>query len=182
VLVDPEPGGWGWPLGGKPRQGFRRIAQESYASLYVVTAQPKYPALVAAGEGLKLIRVTKSGPITWLFQKSGTLELAGTCAPCNGTLSMILTSYARPRQITVSDSYGHVIGRAFIAKTSRVTLPLSFTRHTSLELETTPGPEAVPVADRSKNRPHDVSLQMTDLEFLPEQSPAQKPAHNVEPR
>lgn len=162
VLLKASPPSFGsWPPAGKPGPGLRLIAHEPYADLYVVTARPTSPALATAGEGFQATGLTNTGLVTLLGQSSGTIELAGTCTNCNGVLSMTLESYAQPRQVTISDSHGSVLAHASVAAATLVTVPLRFTRRTTLRLTTTPGPQPISEVAGSPN----VSVRMTGLEF-----------------
>jgi hypothetical protein len=146
VLLDASPASWGaWPPAGKPGSGFRLIAHEPYADLYLVTAQPQSPALAAAGEGFGVTELTKSGTLAWLEQPSGTVNLVGTCTKCRGVLSMTLLPYAQPRQVTIRDSHGRTLAHGTVGQAAPVKIPLKFSRHTSIEVIATPqGSETSP--------------------------------------
>jgi hypothetical protein len=158
VVLDATPASWGeWPAAGKPGAGFRLIAHEPYADLYIVTARPNSPALVAAGEGFGETLRTRAGAANWLEQSAGTINLAGTCSSCDGVLSMTLASYAQAHQVTILDEHGRVLGRGTVGAQARVTLPLQFSRHTSIRLAATPGPRSL--------EGYRVSVEVTGLEF-----------------
>jgi hypothetical protein len=175
VLVDAAPPTWGWPLAGKPGAGFRLLAHEPYADLYIVTARPKSPALAAAGEGFGHAQLTETGVATWLEQPSGTIRLTGTCTSCSGVLSLGLSSYGQPHHVTIFDSDGHVLGQGPVAGPTQVSLPLHFSGgHTTLRLTATPGPQQVSEAAGSPS----VSVQVSKLEFTGT-SPAHEPLRSV---
>ncbi len=162
VLLDATPSSWGaWPPAGKPGAGFRLIAHEPYADLYLVTARPQSPALAAAGEGFGETRLTQSGTIAWLERSSGTIELIGTCRSCNGVLSMVLTSYAQPHEVTILDSRGHVLVRGTVGNAVRAGIRLRFSRHTLLRVRATPGPRP---ESNTEGFP-DVTVGVANLEF-----------------
>ncbi len=162
VLLDATPASWGeWPAAGEPGAGFRLIAREPYADLYLVTARPQSPALVAAGEGFGATLPTNTGPVNWLERPSGTINLVGTCKSCDGVLSMTLASYAQPHDVTILDDRGRVLGRATVGAAARATIPLHFSRHTAIRLVATPGPQAVSETEGSPS----VSVEVAGLEF-----------------
>jgi hypothetical protein len=166
VLVDSQPYGWGWPPAGEPGPGFRLLASEPYADLYVVTAHATSPALAAAGEGFTVVGLTENQPDSWLVQPSGTIALAGKCARCNGVLFMTLLSNVKARQVTILDSRGNALAHGVVGATAqvKVKVPLSFAGHTSLTLVATPGPQPAP-SNNFEGSPSSASLQMIKLEF-----------------
>ncbi len=162
VLLDATPASWGeWPAAGEPGAGFRLLAREPYASLYLVTARPQSPALAAAGAGFGATLPTSAGPVNWLEHASGTIDLVGTCTSCNGVLSMTLASYAQPHQVTILDDRGRVLGRGTVGNEVRAAIPLRFSRHTAIRLVATPGPQQVSSVEGSPS----VSVEVADLEF-----------------
>jgi hypothetical protein len=161
VVVDAAPPTWGWPPAGKPGAGFRLIAHEPYADLYVVTARPKSPALAAAGEGFGETQLTETGVVTWLRQATGTIELAGTCTSCNGVLTMTLESYAQPHEVAILDSRGHRLAHGPVVGPTQVRIPLRFAKHTTLRLTATPGPQPISETAGSPS----VSVRVSNLEF-----------------
>jgi hypothetical protein len=158
VLVAPG------PLG----RGFRLIAREPFAYLYAVTASPLGPALATTGEGFQTVAETSYGPIAWLVQPRGTIELAGPCTTCNGVLRMTLLSTGQPRQVTISEADGHVLARGSVAGATQVNLPLRFTKRTILHITTQPGPQPVGQGEEAIS----ASVRVTNLEFLGAGRPA----------
>jgi hypothetical protein len=162
VLLDASPSTWGWQASGKPGIGFRLIASEPFASLYLVAARPRNPALATTSEGFLRAGFTASGPVTWLEQTSGKIDLIGLCTSCEGTLSMTLESIAQPRTVTILDSPGHVLEQLVLSKSTPVRIPLRFSRHTSLTLKATPGPQPYNEEEGSPS----VSVRVSNLEFI----------------
>lgn len=163
VIVDASPPDWGWPLSGKPGQGFHLIAHESYASLYAVTAHPIGPALATVGPGFGISNVTEAGTIAWLEQSKGTIALAGACLHCEGVLSMVLTSEAPDPKGTIVDSHGHVLAQGPISRNTLVQVPLTFSKYTSLTLEATRAPGTSSETEEGSG----IAIRVTDLEFTP---------------
>jgi hypothetical protein len=161
VILDASPASWGWPLAGKPGEGFRLIAHEPYASLYLVTAHPQVPALAAAGEGFGETELTPAGAVSWLEKPSGTINLVGTCNSCNGVLSISVAPYGAPRQVSVLDNRGHVLAKGTVTSTATVKIPLHFSKHTTLTVTATPGPQPVSEVQGAPR----VSIEVGDLEF-----------------
>jgi hypothetical protein len=142
VIVDAAPASWGgWPEPGTPEAGFRLIASEPYGDLYLVTARPRSPAVVTAGEGFGETLLTKAGEVNRLEQSSGTIDLLGACTSCDGVLSMTAAPYAKPHMLTFFDEHGHVLGRGTVGSVARVSLPLRFSKRTSVRLVVTPKPQ-----------------------------------------
>ncbi|HTC71690.1 MAG TPA: hypothetical protein VK655_02300, partial [Solirubrobacteraceae bacterium] len=162
---------FGWAPAGTPGRGFRLIAHEPYADLYRVIAAPRNPALAAAGDGFGFTELTQTGTVAWLEQPSGTINLEGTCTDCNGTLTMILGSYAVPHAVTILNDRGRVLGEVVVGRELRVSLPLHFSRHTSIRLVTTPGPQPTGAAEGAP----EVSISVTRPEFTSLRSRAQRP-------
>jgi hypothetical protein len=163
VLLDATPASWGgWPAAGTPGPGFRLIAREPYADLYRVTARPQSPALAAAGAGFSSTLLTHAGLVNWLEQASGTIDLIGACASCSGELSMVLESYAQPREVTLLDSQGTVVYRQIIRGAALVKVPLHFSRKAAVRLITSPGPQPVSNEEGSP----EVSVGVGKLEFV----------------
>ncbi len=163
VLLDASPPSWGtWPAAGEPGAGFHLIAREPYAELYQVTARPQVPALAAAGEGFGETRLTEAGTIAWLQQSSGTINLVGTCTRCNGVLSITLVSYSGSHSVKIFNSSGRLLGEGMVGAVARTTIPLHFSRHTTISLLATPGPQPVSAAAGSPS----VSIGAANLEFM----------------
>jgi hypothetical protein len=171
VILDSTPASFGWAPAGTPGRGFRLIAHEPYADLYRVIAAPRNPALAAAGDGFGFTELTQTGTVAWLEQPSGTINLEGTCTDCNGTLTMILGSYAVPHAVTILNDRGRVLGEVVVGRELRVSLPLHFSRHTSIRLVTTPGPQPTGAAEGAP----EVSISVTRPEFTSLRSRAQRP-------
>jgi hypothetical protein len=164
IVVESTPPGYGLAPPGKPGRGFKLLFEEPYANLYAVTAKPSSPALAADGEGFSVNETTPLGNFSWLVQPSGTIELAGGCAHCNGVLTMTLIPFARPRTVVVSTASGQVLARRLVAGPTRVSVPLEFSRHASVVLAATPGPQSI-VETIGGSDPRSVSVQVGDLEF-----------------
>ncbi len=173
VLLDATPASWGtWPAAGEPGAGFRLIAREPYASLYLVTARAQSPALVAAGDGFGATLSTAAGPVNLLEHASGTINLVGTCTRCSGVLSMTLASYERPHRVTILDERGRVLRAGVVDNNARVTIPLHFSRHTDIRLVATPEPQPLSSVEGGPS----VSVEVADLQFT---GAGQAGAHTV---
>ncbi len=164
VIVEATPPSYGLPPPGTPGHGFKLLYSEPYGSLYLVTAKPSGPALAAAGEAFGADEATPAGTFNWLEQPTGTIELAGNCSRCRGTLSMTLVPFARPRTVVISTSDGRVLMRRRIIGPTRVSVPLAFSMHTTVQLAATPGPQSI-VKTTGIQDPRSVSTQVGDLDF-----------------
>ncbi len=164
IVVESTPPDYGLAPPGKPGRGFRLLYKEPYANLYAVTAKPLSPALAADGEGFSVNETTPLGNFSWLVQPRGTIELAGGCVHCSGVLTMTLIPFARPRTVVVSTAGGHVLARRLVAGPTRVSVPLEFSRHASVGLAATPGPQSI-IKTIGGSDPRSVSVQVGDLEF-----------------
>jgi hypothetical protein len=162
VLLDASPPTWGWEASGNPGAGFRLIAREPYASLYLVTAHPASPALATTSDGFLRAGIAPGGPVTWLEQASGEIDLIGPCARCEGTLSMSLESFAQPRTVTILDGGGHALTRLLVTKPTQVRIPLRFSKRTTLRLQATPGPQPYNEEAGSPS----IGVRVSDLRFL----------------
>jgi len=164
VLVDATPRSWGyWPAEGMPGAGFRLIAQESYANLYLVTARPQSPALVGAGEGFSYTFFEEGKEANLLEQPAGTIGLTSGCVSCevDGVLSMVLASYRYYHQVTFTGSRGEILDRIVVGKKTRVAIPLRFRGHATVRLTATPAP--IPLGPREASAK--VSVAVVGLEF-----------------
>jgi hypothetical protein len=162
VLLDATPSSWGrWPAAGRPGAGFRLIARERYAALYRVTASPLAAALAAPGAGFGATLSRKAQPVTLMEQAHGVIDLAGTCTSCSGTLTFTLGSYIEPREVTITEGRGRVLGTVRVNNPRQVRIPLAFSRHASIELSATPGPQAVVGTEAAVS----ASIWVADSEF-----------------
>jgi hypothetical protein len=143
VLLDKIPDGPGWPSAGKPRAGFRRVAREPYAVLYLVTAHPRTSALATTGNGFAEVTLRDGKSVYLLAQPTGVIELAGACASCNGVLSLTLAPNTQARQVTLSDSRGHVLAAGIVSGPTLIKIPLRFTNFMRLTVTATPGPTSL---------------------------------------
>jgi hypothetical protein len=162
--VESTPPSYGLPPPGKPGRGFQLLFEEPYANLYAVRAKPSSPALAADGEGFSVNETIPLGDFSWLVQPRGTIELAGSCARCSGVLTMTLISFARPRMVVVSTTDGHVLAQRLVSGPTRMSLPLVFSRHVSLEVAASPGPQSIAKTIGTSD-PRSVSVQVGDLGF-----------------
>jgi hypothetical protein len=161
VLVDATPTSWGWPEYTRARPGLRLIAHEPYADLYVVSAHPLGPALATAGDAFGELQLSDIGKITWLEHPYGFIDLAGPCNDCNGVLSMTVASYAQPREVSILDSRGHVLGRSRVFKPTQVRVPLRFDKQALIKVAIAPEPQLAPQAPGGPT----LGVQITNLEF-----------------
>jgi hypothetical protein len=162
VLVNAKPRSWGWPPSGTPGAGFRLIAHEPHANLYIVTARPRSPALAAAGTGFGETEYTHAGTVSLLERPSGMVALVGTCTSCNGVLSMTLASYAQPHKVTIRTEHGRVLRRETIDSAVRMSLPLHFSKHATVEVSATPAPQQLAKAEGSPS----ASIEISNPEFV----------------
>ncbi len=151
----------GWPPAGTPGAGFRLIAHESDVNLYVVTARPKSLVIPAAGEGFVPVALEATGSVTRLEGSSGTIELTGSCASCEGVLSFTLTSKRQVRRVTIFNENGEALVHRIVAGPTPAKISLRFARHTSVRLTTTSGPRPTSTAPGGPK----TGVFMTNLEF-----------------
>jgi hypothetical protein len=164
IVVEKGPSPYGLPPAGTPRTGFRRLASDWFATLYMVTARPSGPALPAVGPQFDGDEIGAGGVISnWLEEPTGTIALTGRCLGCRGVLSMTLTSFARPRTVTVSAG-GRVLWRHRVVKPIVVRIPLTYGETRSLTLAATPGPQSI-AATIGGTDDRSVSIYVTNLQY-----------------
>lgn len=171
VLVESTPPGYGLPPPGTPGRGFRRLAQDAFGSLYLVTARPAGLALGAVGDGFADTETDPTGTFNWLQSPSGTVEVAGRCGRCSGVLTMTALSFARPRTVTIATASGRVLARALVAGPTRLSVPLSYIGHAQLRVSTSPGPQSIQKTIGGPDT-RSVSIQLRDLIFTASSSSA----------
>ena len=163
VIVNAAPNPYGLPPPGTPREGFRRIYSDGYASLYAVTARPAGPALAAVDASFSDNEPTPDGGVAnWLEDSRGAIELAGNCDRCKGVLRFTLTSFARPRTVTVAAGRKVLTTRVVTTGTHFV-LPITYGPTRRVTISTMPGPESqkTPITSDSRS----VSVQLSGLSF-----------------
>lgn len=74
---------------------------------------------------------------------------------------MSLGSYAVPHAVTILDDRGRVLGEVVVGRELPVRLRLHFSRHTSIRLVATPGPQPTGAAEGAP----EVSISVTRPEF-----------------
>jgi hypothetical protein len=164
VVVETTPPGYGLPLPGTPGPGFRLLFKDPYANLYLVTGKPPGKALATVASGFSYDEATPEGTLDWLERPRGAIVLTGTCSPCRGLLSITASSFARPRLVTVTTSAGRVLARRTVSTQVKLSMPLEFSRQTTLYLSTTPGPQSISKTTGSPD-PRSVSVQLGGLQF-----------------
>lgn len=164
VLLQSMAPSYGLPSPGKPGRSYRLLFQEPYGSLYLVTARPSGPALAAVGEAYGATESTPAGSFNWLELPSGTIELAGACTRCRGVLTMTMSSFAQPRTVTISAADGRVLARRRVVGSTAMTVPLEFSKHTTVRLTATPGPQSISKTIGSPD-PRFVSVRVGNLDF-----------------
>lgn len=158
VLLRTEPPSYGQPGAGRPTSQFRRLAGDPYATLYAVVPRRSQVA-VTLTDGFSPPEIGAGGSFQWLVAHSGTIELAGRCGTCAGTLRIRVGSFRRPRIVELLD-HGRVVLRHRVAGPERFAVPLTFSRLTDLELRATPGPEPVGASD-----PRQLAIQVLEARF-----------------
>lgn len=157
---------YGLPSAGTPRKGFRLIYRDSFARLYAVTARPSGPALPTPDAGFAGDEVAPGGTVAnWLEAPSGTIEFAGGCKTCTGTLGMTLWSFARPRTVTISEDGKPLLVRRVFTHV-RVSVPISVRSGGTVTIAATPGPQSIQKTIGGSDT-RAVSVQVSDVTFVP---------------
>lgn len=153
---------------GDPGRGFRLIAESAYgpttAKLFRVTAPPDR-SRVALLDGFDRTEGPPGGEFRWMTQRTGTLEVAGMCNPCVGTLRFTAVSFGRPRRVMLRSSEGRVIAARRVVGPTRFVVPVRFRRRLELTLATTPGPEPIAAVLKGSADSRSVSVQISDPRF-----------------
>jgi hypothetical protein len=148
---------------GTPARGLRLLTEDGATTLWRVTAKPL--PLLTTGSGFSPAEAGPDGVLFhWLAADEGELELRAACDPCNGVLRFRAHSFARPRELRLSDPEGRVVGRARIGTADRsVELPVRFARRAVYRVETRPGPEPIAEAIEGSQDPRSVSVAFLNL-------------------
>jgi len=163
VLVAPWRIGSEAPDPGRPGPGFRRIAHDSYGSLYRVTARPE--GLAFERDGFLGAEGTDGHLFQWASSPPVTLGVVGACDACSGSLRFTSESFGRPRFV-IARVDGRVVGRFVVApKPRRVVIHLHFRRETTVELVITPGPQSI-ARTTGTNDTRSVSIFVKDPKFV----------------
>lgn len=164
VVLESGPTPYGLPPAGTPGRGFTRLATDWFGTLYRVTARPSGPALATAGPQFGSDEIGAKGIISnWLEQPSGTIALSGRCIGCRGVLSMTLTSFARPRTVTISTG-GRVLWHRRVVKPVTLRIPLTYGPVRSLTISATPGPQSIAKTIGGTDE-RTVSIYVSNLQF-----------------
>jgi hypothetical protein len=161
---------------GVPGVGFRLIAHQRSADLYVVTAHSLGPVLAGAGAGF-VYSLTETGIDSWLTQRAGTLDVVGKCTTCSGVLTMTLLPGHGPHKVSIVGSTGQLLTKGTVASPTGARIELRFSRHTSLKLIATPVP-----APSNGLEPPNVSVGVTDLVFSAVTPESGRSDHNARRR
>jgi hypothetical protein len=166
VLLVPHREGPGVPPPGRPGKGFRRLAADSYGTLYRVTAAPTPFVWMRdgfwgpEGAGVNRSQWAGAGPVR--------LGIEGRCAPCRGELVFTAASLARSRVLRVRTQDGRVVGGTIVKTTPTVVrVPLVFDRRTVVELEIEPGPQVINETIRGSTDFRNVSVSISRARFVP---------------
>jgi hypothetical protein len=152
VLVTPQRADLrvGVPSAGRPGTAFKRIARDSYGTLYRVTATPKPFAYQRDGfwgpEGEASTR------FQWAGEGPVRLELIGPCKACSGRLEFTTASFGQPRVVTILDEKGRELEVAVVGTSpSLVSVPVQFDGRALVTLRITPGPQTISEATGSSD-------------------------------
>jgi hypothetical protein len=142
VMVRQDLEAAGLPDPGRPRGDYRFVANDGYLTLYELRTSGR-PVLVSPWTGFYPSDPGPNGPIAWLRDPSGRLEVHGErCDPCAGTVRLHLQSMGgEPRTVTISAG-GRVLARRRIVE-GGVAVPVRFRRSTTLTITATPGPRKI---------------------------------------
>jgi hypothetical protein len=164
VLVTPTTLLPGVPSPGKPGRGFRPIAHDSYGTLYRVTATPA--PFVWLRHGFWGPEGAGANQRQWAGKGTVQLGVEGKCAPCQGVLSFDATSFGRPRSLAVVSESGKTLVRVKIPiKSVVVRAPLSFDRHTTVDLKISPGPQVINETIPGSTDNREVSVMVQGARF-----------------
>jgi len=130
------------PDPGRPGRAFRLITEDPYIALYELRL-PHPEVLVSPMDGFAAAEGKRPKTFQWLLKSEGTIELRGTCSPCTGTVTMVLTSLAQPRQVTIRDPDGRTLASVRVVRSKKVRFPVRFDRKLVLRLTTGPGPQSI---------------------------------------
>jgi hypothetical protein len=149
-----------------PHSGFRLIGQDASGAVYAVVPHGKTAVAGFAAGGFAPAEPGPRGPFSWLQQGFGTIELDGDCSPCRVVVRMILSSFARPRLVEISNAEGTVLFRSRVTDVSAA-LPVEFNRRTLLHVTASPGAVPIRSVQRQSADPRSVSVSVTNLAVEP---------------
>lgn len=150
-----------WIASTAPATGLHLIAETPEASLYAVDAKPQSPVVVAPGQGFIPDQFSGEVPVAGLATARGEIQLRGSCAPCQGTLTMLIGVGSLRHEVVIASGRRTLL-RAKEEGLNRLLLSVSFDRHLKLTIATYPGPppENPQISGRF------VSLTVQELEFV----------------
>ena len=167
VLMRKLVSNYGFPPPGKPTSQYRLIAEDNTAALYRVLPGTRPAGLAVLDEGFGKPENDADGEFAWLGSRTGDILVSAQCRRCTGTLSMKLSSFARPRIVTLRDAQGGLIFRRRIIAEKAVRARIALDRSTVLRLTTRPGPEVISATAGGKDH-RAVSVAVRSLGFVPD--------------
>jgi hypothetical protein len=138
-LITPPPN---LPQPGSRIRGLEFLDQDEFGALYRVTAKPA-PTVALSKRGFDYVEASDDGTWRWMTKQDAQIEVLGSCDPCDAVLKFLAgPGYSVPRRVTVRDAQGRVLASRKIEKRKTpVTVPLRFSRRTTLTINTTPAPK-----------------------------------------
>ena len=138
-LITPPPN---LPKPGSRVNGLELLDEDWFGAVYRVTAQPA-TVIALSKRGFDHVEAGPDGIWRWMILQNAQLDIRGSCAPCDARLTFRAgPGYNVPRRIIVRDARGRVLARRRVAQTKTlVTVPLRFSRHTTVTISTDPPPK-----------------------------------------
>jgi hypothetical protein len=147
----------------RPGADFVQLANDSYATLYRVDSSP-VPVLEPI-DGFSLGEGRPGAQFRWIVEPTAHLRIVARCQVCTGILSFTAASFARPRELSVTDaSTRRRLLSVHVGPGSPVRLALRFRRQMVLAITATPGPQSITATTGSPD-PRHVSVNLQNLQL-----------------
>jgi len=123
--------------------GYRKIASDSYATLWRVTARP-VAALIEPHEGFTG-RDEYAHPGRWMNTAVAVMRVRARCIVCAGALMFRAASASIPRELTITGPGGRTLYRGRVGlREQSIRVRARFGRSTDLRFSVSPGPSTDP--------------------------------------
>jgi hypothetical protein len=155
----------GFTTPGRPGRFFRPIFRDPQVSLYELM-QPGPQVLVSPMDGFSPTEAGPHGPLQWMVEPQGTIELRGQCNHCTGEVRLSVSTFDKPRQVAVLGPGGQALAQARVTKAKELRFPVRFNRKLDLHIKSDPGPQSI--ADTiggADPRSVDISVGRTSFTF-----------------